>query len=132
MLDANLNRASEGIRAAEDVLRFVHSSGRLSGEARDLRHAIRRAVLEAFPVDRLVAARDSGRDPGRGRWRAGRGTTADLLFANLRRAQESARVLEEGLRLANRPAGVRAMQSARYRLYGLESASARLARRRRP
>jgi len=125
MLDANLNRASEGLRTAEDVFRFVSGSARLSREARSLRHFIRRTVLGAVPYARLLAERDSARDPGRARWKAARRSTRDLLSANLRRAQESARVLEEGLRLGGRPAAVRAMQAARFRLYALESASAR-------
>jgi thiamine-phosphate pyrophosphorylase len=129
MLDANLNRASEGLRAAEDVLRFVARSAPLSGEARALRHLVRRTVLGAIPAGRLLASRDSAHDPGRGRWEATRRSTRDLLSANLRRAQESARVLEEGLRLAGRPAATRSMQAVRYRLYGLEAAAAPARRR---
>lgn len=131
MLDANLNRASEGLRTAEDVLRFVKGEARLSGEARKLRHAMGRIVTAAVPAASLLAARDASRDPGRGRWKGTRRSTADLLLANLRRAQESARVLEEGLRLLSRPRGVREMQAARYRLYGLEAEAAALTASRR-
>ncbi|MEK7475851.1 MAG: thiamine-phosphate pyrophosphorylase [Candidatus Coatesbacteria bacterium] len=129
MLDANLNRASEGLRAAEDVLRFVRLDAKRSGEARALRHLVRRTVLGVIPAGHLLEARDSAHDPGRGRWQAARRSTRELLAANLRRAQESARVLEEGLRLAGRPAAVRAMQAVRYRLYRLESAAASVPRR---
>ena len=130
MVDANLNRASEGLRVAEDVLRFVRGHAALSGEARALRHGLRRAVLTVTPAVRLLAARDSARDPGRTRWRADRRSATDLLFANLRRAQESARVLEEGLRIAGPPRAVRALQALRYRIYSLERAAGRAIGRR--
>ena len=125
MLDANLNRASEGLRVAEDVFRFALGHAALSAEARALRHGLRRAVLPAVSSARLLAARDSAGDPGRTRWHADRKSCSDLVHANLRRAQESARVLEEGLRIAGSPRAVRALQAVRYRLYSLEAAAGR-------
>ena len=122
MIDANLNRASEGLRVTEDVLRFVLDRRVLSGEARRLRHEAESAVRLAAPRAVLVAARDTAGDVGRRRWRTRdrRGGTRDLLAANLRRAQESARVLEEAARALHRPAAVLRLQRWRYGLYAFE------------
>jgi len=122
MLDANLNRASEGLRVAEDVLRFGYANGQLSGETRRLRHDVGKVMLRVAPRGSLVAARDSRRDVGAGRWQAGRPRrgVGDLLAANLRRAGESLGVLEEGARVVAAPACCRSLQALRYRLYDLE------------
>ncbi len=122
MADANLNRAMEGLRVAEDVLRFVRRSAPLSAEARRLRHALARAGGALGARSALLAARDAAGDPGRGRSGAGpRHSARDLLAANLRRAQEAVRVLEEVCRAGARPAGAREFQRVRYALYRLES-----------
>lgn len=122
ILDANLNRLSEGLRVVEDVLRFGRNAGRLSAEARRLRHAFGRAADALVSRRRLVLSRSSARDVGAGRWRGRRrGSLNDLRTANLRRAQESARVLEECARLLGSASATRAFQRLRYRTYVLES-----------
>jgi len=131
MADANGNRAAEGLRAAEDILRFLRDDARLSAEARRLRHALRREAGALAPPGKLLAARDARRDVGAGRHRGGqpRRDWRGALAANLRRAQEAARVLEEVARLAGRGAGARRLQRLRYAVYRLEAAA--LAPRRR-
>lgn len=122
MADANLNRGMEGLRVAEDVLRFARRDAAGSAEARRLRHALRRVAGGLGPRARLVGARDAARDPGRGRVTAGpRRSARDLLAANLRRAQESTRVLEECSRALGRAVAAGAFQRIRYALYRLES-----------
>ena len=121
MVDANLNRVREGLRVVEDILRFGQRHVALSAKASRLRHAVTRAGALLAPATGLLIARDAAGDPGRGRWRAGRrARLADLLQANLRRAQEGARVLEEVGRYAGRAAAVRRLQAVRYALYDLE------------
>ncbi len=122
MIDANANRAREGLRVVEDVLRFVRVDAALSGEARRLRHVVTAAVTALGPARTLLAARDARSDPGRARWRGGtRQDAGALLRANFRRAQEAVRVLEEGARLALKAGPARRLQAIRYRLYALES-----------
>lgn len=122
MFDANANRAAEGLRTVEDVLRFAFDNRRLSREARNVRHALARISARVFPRVTLLAARDSGRDVGAGRSGAAmpRRRRGDLLSANMKRAQESVRVMEETARYAGKPAGARALQALRFRLYRLE------------
>ena len=128
MLDANANRAGEGLRVAEDVLRFSLGNSRLSSEARKIRHDISRHASEIAPRRVLLASRDSVGDPGAGRFSSSRPRTglAGLLTANFRRAQESVRVLEECSRLAGRTSLVRNLQADRYALYTLEKKAGEL------
>jgi len=132
MLDANLNRASEGLRVAEDVLRFGYDQRSLSGETRKLRHDVGKAMLRVAPRCALLDARDSGGDVGATRWKPGRPRrgAADLLAANIRRAGESLRVLEEGARVVASAGCCRSLQALRYRLYDLERRIVRAARSR--
>jgi len=126
MLDANLNRLSEGLRVVEDILRFGRDSAALSGEARKMRHAFGKTLEKIAPRSRLLAGRRSHADVGAKRGKAGRRAgLADILAANLRRAQESARVLEEGARFLGSGPVTRALQRLRYRVYELEAAVAR-------
>jgi len=122
LIDANLNRSAEGLRAIEDVLRFGYDRAVLSGKARSLRHAFAKAGNLLAPRGLLLESRDSAGDVGAGRWRSGGRRTAfkDMLFANFRRVQESARVLEESARFSGLPRAARRLQALRYRAYTLE------------
>ncbi len=120
LLDANANRALEGLRVAEDIVRFHMEAPRLFHPMRALRHAVARAVrtLPVTPAE-LARARESRRDIGR-RATAGRiGSLERLLLINLQRAKESLRTLEECARLIA-PRHSSAFQRLRFRLYVLE------------
>lgn len=128
MLDANANRAGEGLRVAEDVLRFSLGNAGLSAAARKIRHDISRHASGIASRRILLASRDSVGDPGAGRFSSSRPRTglAGLLTANLRRAQESVRVLEECARMAGKSSLVRNLQADRYALYALEKKAGEL------
>jgi thiamine-phosphate pyrophosphorylase len=130
MLDANANRAAEGLRVLEDVARFLIDDAVAARKAKELRHRVRSLV-----PDDAVAARASDEDvlaattlPGDG----GRPRLIDLIRANAARAQEALRAAEEAARLlgahdpgANRIAGgavAAGLEQARYGAYHLESA----------
>lgn len=131
MMDANANRAGEGLRVVEDVLRFSFRNGRLSSVARNIRHDIARHASGLAPRSILLVSRDSRNDPGARRFSSSRPRQGlvDVLTANFRRAQESVRVLEECARLMARNSLVRGLQSDRYALYTLEKLVGSLAMR---
>lgn len=123
VLDANLNRAREGLRVCEEVARLIRDDAVLTRRCRRLRYSVDRAA-RLLPVPKLLQARDSRSDVGRpalrgaaSRHRNGRA----LLTANLKRVQEALRVLEEFSRLVNPSAG-RAFGSLRFKAYSLEQA----------
>ena len=123
LLDANFNRASEGLRVAEDTARFVLDDAGLSASLRDIRHEL--AVMAKAIGLPLLSGRDSAGDVGREsgvRVGAGQRDLLDLVRANLKRAQESLRVIEEFAQtpeLAGR-LDVAVAESLRYRSYDCE------------
>lgn len=117
VLDANLNRAREGLRVLEDTARFVWKSGVLFRSLRKMRHRLEEVTREAYP--RLVAARESVRDPGR---KMAEGTSRSwkgLVAANFRRSQEALRVLEEYGKMIS-PKAAPPLKDIRFRLYSSE------------
>jgi thiamine-phosphate pyrophosphorylase len=65
LIDANLNRAREGLRVLEDLARFELDDSALSERAKQIRHGIRTAA-EALGISRqeLLEARDTAGDVG--------------------------------------------------------------------
>ncbi len=123
MIDASLNRAGEGLRVVEDYARMVLDDPHLSGLAKALRHDLA-AAGAAIPDADLHAARDTLRDVGTGLSTAGevdRASTWAVCAANLKRAQQSLRSLEEYGKLVDASLAGR-FESLRYRLYTLEKA----------
>jgi len=126
LVDANANRAREGLRVAEDAARFLLSSSSVTTALKELRHEVTAAVA-SLPLDsrELLAARDSAADVASPENRVtdptppARSDLASFLSSNLHRAQESLRVLEETARLLQSTAAQR-FERARYTAYELE------------
>lgn len=100
LIDANSNRALEGLRVCEEVIRFHYSSQHLFRRLRAVRHAVARAV-RALPVTSvdLARARESRRDVGRRAPGPRVDSLERLLLINFQRSKESLRTLEECSRL---------------------------------
>ena len=119
LIDANTNRAAEGLRVLEDLARFVLDDASLSAEAKQLRHALR-----ALAAGTGIAQRDTANDVGTAISTADEGVRADLLAlvrANAARVQEALRAIEECLKLSN-PGAAAECEQLRYRSYQLEQA----------
>jgi thiamine-phosphate pyrophosphorylase len=116
-MDANLNRAREGLRVLEDGCRFVLENERLYKGFRQVRHALDRETRAFYPG--LVMARDSETDMGQGEIAAAQEGMPGVMTANVRRAQEALRVLEEFSRLFPGPANQR-YKALRFKMYALE------------
>jgi thiamine-phosphate pyrophosphorylase len=120
ILDANLNRAREGLRVLEDIVRFALDDAAGSAVLKSYRHRLDRATRTLYSD--LVSSRDSAADVGRGRDEAvkrGRGID-DVAAANLRRVQEALRSIEECSR-GRQPRLAREAHDLRYRCYELEA-----------
>jgi thiamine-phosphate pyrophosphorylase len=117
-IDANLDRAAEGLRVLEDVARFFLNDTHLTEKLRSLRHRLRETghSLET----ELLSARDAGGDVGAGAPAGGRAGPADVVSANAKRVQESLRVLEELAQLPGSAWSSHTFQEARFSLYSLE------------
>ena len=117
LLDANLNRAREGLRVIEDVARFLYNDKKLSQKLKNLRHDLSKVTRKVYP--RLVKSREPGKDVGLTIKEGKRSNLKDILFANFRRVEEAIRVLEEFSRLISADAGDR-LKRIRFRIYGIE------------
>lgn len=120
ILDANMNRLREALRVIEDLCRF---SGRAKQQAelKELRHRLK-AAAALLPGDGLLLARDVERDCGTGvqqQEEYRRDGAGAVLRANLKRAQESARSLEETGKVVSVEFAMK-LEALRYALYGLE------------
>jgi thiamine-phosphate pyrophosphorylase len=119
LIDANLNRLSEGLRVLEDVARFMLSDSRLSGELKELRHRL----SEGNPSIRtaLLSVRDSSEDVGAFAEDAmQRSDVPDVVAANARRVTESLRVLEEFAKLSDSTFDPENFKKARFKMYDIE------------
>lgn len=123
VLDANANRAAEGLRVVEEYLRFVLDDAHLTEVCKQLRHALAAALQDIPACDRL-AARDTAHDVGTHittpqEYRRER--PADVVAASFHRVQQALRCLEEYGKLAWPAAAVR-FEPLRYRAYTLQGA----------
>jgi len=132
MIDANLNRAGEGLRVLEDVARFLLADAGLSERLRTLRHGLADQARGMQPA--LLSERDSENDVGARTGVSPQQDVQDVVTANARRVEESLRVLEELGRLPEAQVGLDSagLQEARFAVYALErDLVSRIARRQR-
>lgn len=115
VIDANLNRLKEGLRVVEDIRRYVFDDSSLSLEIKNLRH---KAKINS---DEFIKFRDISNDVLKQsiQTELQRANLKDIQIANLKRAQESARVLEECFKLINEE-NSEIFKSIRYDLYDIE------------
>jgi len=122
VIDANYNRAKEGIRVSEEVARFVLGSSRLTDRYKKARHDLTK-ILISLPVSyrQIVAERNIREDVGRTSLRLDKKkiNIQDIFSSNIQRAEEAVRVLEEWSKLISIPAA-RKFQKLRFALYELE------------
>src|SRR4051794_38274864 len=126
ILDASLNRASEGLRVVEDYVRFALDDAHLTALFKQLRHDLA-AAAAALPLSDRHAARDTGQDVGTTISTSAEMERADawtVCQASLERVKQSLRSLEEYGKVAASDSAAR-LESLRYRLYTLEAALGR-------
>lgn len=129
MVDANANRAREGLRVCEDICRFALNAKTETRTFKTLRHRLTACVVDLGIIE-MIATRDVGGDTGRKTTRSeqDRENIGDLFFANAQRVKESVRVLEECAKLFRR-ATAEELKTIRYEVYTCEKkVAAKIAR----
>lgn len=117
LIDANFNRAREALRVVEDLCRFGADDADAQRFLKALRHRL--AALEAPRAMRLLPARNSEADVGRGGDLDGAPGLDAAAAANFKRLQEALRAIEEAAR--GRDPGLRRGAAAlRFRAYEAE------------
>jgi len=121
IIDANANRAREGLRVLDDLARFGLDHAPLATDFKSLRHDLI-AALASVPslASDLILARDTPNDVGtsistRGEMR--RESIAGVADANASRVAEALRSIEESAKLISAPTLARAVEAIRYRHY---------------
>jgi thiamine-phosphate pyrophosphorylase len=118
ILDANLDRAREGLRIIEEWCRFGLNSASMAAECKQMRQE-----LASWHSQELRASRDTPGDPGTELTHPReeqRSSIQHLLQANLCRVEEAMRVLEEYGKLYDPDMGT-TFKQMRYQVYILES-----------
>ena len=115
IIDANLNRLKEGLRVVEDIRRYGFDDKTLSSRIKVLRHKAKISQTEFIEfrnVSTDVLKRSTKSE-------LNRTSLKDIQIANLKRAEESSRVLEECFKLINLELS-ELFKQIRYELYDIE------------
>jgi thiamine-phosphate pyrophosphorylase len=126
LIDASINRATEGLRVIEDYVRFVLDDAHLTAIAKNIRHDLTSLCLH-WPTAELHAARETRQDVGTHITTDSEISREDVwsvCSASIQRVKQSLRSLEEFAKLdpperacSSRPTTIEAI---RYRVYTLE------------
>jgi len=116
LIDANLNRLREGIRVVEDIFRYAYNDKKTAKRLKELRHQSRinlyNELLDSRDIKNDVLKKSTSSEQKRENLKS-------ILIANFKRAQESARVLEELTKLLEIDVS-EVFKEIRYELYDLE------------
>ncbi|MDQ2085935.1 thiamine phosphate synthase [Herbivorax sp. ANBcel31] len=122
IIDANVNRASEGIRVLEDLARFYYDDKDISKRLKEIRHGIRKEVMDFFPY--LLEGRDSIKDVGVDVSKEleidNKVSIKELMTANFKRLQEALRTIEENLKVIDKYKLSKVYEGFRFDTYQLE------------
>lgn len=120
ILDANINRAVEGIRVIEDLLRFEYNHQSLSQELREIRHFLRKLRSKKA----LLKNRNAQSDPG---IKTSMDSKIDvkkdmnsLFHSNFSRVCEALRVIEEIFKASKSYSLGKTVETLRFKMYTLE------------
>jgi len=116
VIDANINRYKEGIRVVEDIYRYIYNDKKIASDLKSLRH-----INIPININELLQARDSINDVLKQSTKSeqNRQNLENIVIANIKRAQESARVLEELFKLIDIQTS-EIFKNNRYKLYNIE------------
>jgi len=124
IVDANLNRASEGLRFLENVARFTIGDSPLCQQFKNMRHDLAEET-KSLGVN-LLSHRDAGHDIGASIKSAAhkqdRRDLSNLITANAKRAEESLRTIGELAKLPQLSPMLNStkFEQLRFTLYALE------------
>jgi len=120
MLDANINRAAEGLRVLEDTARFCFNENELTKQLKLIRHQVRKTSDCSLFLESRDSNGDIGPEVSAGLGLEGKQNISGLVKANFKRVQEALRSIEESYRVLSMPDLAKAYENIRYSLYSLE------------
>lgn len=121
IIDANFNRAREGLRVMEEFCRFGLNNRQLSGKAKEIRHRLCDAI-KSIEYERLIASRDSKADVGSDlvvEGQSERDSLKECFVAAAKRTTEALRAMAEAVKIMDAGlAGV--LEKLRFEVYTFE------------
>lgn len=122
LLDANINRVSEGIRVIEDIARFVCNQKDFSKNLREKRHYLRKLfILKDWE---FLNSRDTKKDVGIEITKESqldkKSNIRNLILGNFKRIQEGLRSIEEISKISCDYSISKEVEALRYSFYNLE------------
>ncbi len=121
IIDANINRLSEGLRVLEEFARMTLNDTVLTQNLKDMRHQT--VETDTGLYKQLVKSRDAAGDIGSDMEVSGESNKREpqgIIAANAKRAQESLRVLEEMAKIPALNLDSERYRKARFELYTIE------------
>lgn len=121
IIDANINRAMEGLRVVEEIARFILEDKKLTEKTKILRAALKKTIIN-IPRHELLSSRASLSDVGGKLYTKSekkRSKVEELFYSNIKRAEEAVRVLEEFSKYLEPDLG-KSFKTIRFKIYELE------------
>lgn len=123
ILDANFNRAKEGLRVCEEIARFALNDKKLTLLLRQLRYQVS-GVVKKLPVSyaELLSQRNTKGDLGKKFYPKREGERVNyknIFLINIQRVKEALRVLEEFTAFLDKKTPPK-FQNLRFKVYNLE------------
>ena len=118
IIDANINRVTEGLRVVEDIFRYYYDSPDIQQCLKDLRHRI----VSGLEPKKFIPYRRSFSDVGfasKGKLEFVREGLEDIIRSNMKRVQEGLRVLEEVFKLESNSIAME-MKKIRFKAYEMD------------
>lgn len=120
IIDANINRVSEGLRVIEDVQRFIYENQLLAKRTRRLRHLARKSFDHKELLKNRNAIEDVGFNISREDTLDKKSSIEELLISNFKRVEEGLRSIEESLKVMGFYEKSKVYESIRFQTYDLE------------
>jgi thiamine-phosphate pyrophosphorylase len=124
IVDANTNRAKEGLRVCEDIMRLVVDDKNQTMKLKNLRHTVSHILKDSkIKQTEIINYRDSSKDIGRTiKIGSSKKVILDVFIANAQRVKEAIRVLEEIFSILDRKS-CEEFQGLRFKFYDIEKKS---------
>ena len=121
IIDANINRAKEGTRVCEDIMRLAVNDKKKTTKIKKIRHSISKILKDSKIGEReIIRHRNSQSDVGKKiKTKNTKKNICDIFFANCQRVKEAIRVLEELFYIFDASAS-RKFEALRFRFYNVE------------
>lgn len=122
VIDANFNRALEGIRVCEDFCRFIINNEEISKLLKGARHQVKEAV-KSMLTDKTIGARDVSNDKTKffdEKQELKRESLSQIIQSNIHRATEAIRSIEEYSKYLKSSSEQNTFQKVRFLLYEIE------------